>query len=151
MFLQAFRCVKAISVPPLEIKQCTSTGTWCERGRRNLQGNGDTIKPNVCHGLSILPTLMHQLTYFLKSDCLPAQYVILPPFLFLSLMHSLPLCLHSWLGFVSFMFGRKVTVRPGTVNNTVVPFCLSLFIKPFAASWFRIYGGWGKSSTLPSN
>lgn len=87
-------------------------------------------------------TPMHQLTCFLKTDCLPVQYVILPHFYFYRwcIRWWLPLCLHSWLGFVALMFGWKITVGPGTVNNNVVPFCLSLFIKPFTASWFWIYG-----------
>ena len=47
MFLEAFKCIKAVSAAPCEIKQCTSTGTWCEGVRRNLLGNGDETKLNV--------------------------------------------------------------------------------------------------------
>lgn len=140
VFLQAFRWIKTISVPPWEIKQCTSSGTWCERVRRNLLCSCDKIKLNVGHGLHSPPTPVQQLTCFLKTDCLPVQYVILPRFYFYRwCIHCwLPLCLHSWLGFVALMFGWKITVRPGTVNNNVVPFCLSLFIKLCTASWFWI-------------
>lgn len=41
-------------------------------------------------------------------------------------------CFDVWL---------EITVQPDTVNNNVVPFCLSLFIKPFTASWFWTKGG----------
>lgn len=72
-------------VPLWKLKQCTSTRTWCERVRRNLPGNGDTIKLSV--SWSAHPAHPHALV--------PKKWLYtyagrdIATFLFLTLMYSL--------------------------------------------------------------
>lgn len=85
MFLQAFGCIKAISVPPWEIKQCTSTGTWCERVRSHV-GKGDKTQ---CVSRCAHPARPHAPVDIFPKKWL-CTYVVrdIATFLFITLVYS---------------------------------------------------------------
>lgn len=80
-------------------------------------------------------------TYFLEKDTV---YLRSGLHLFLAIVFS------QLAGFNNFDAQWKMTIRPDTIDNNVVPFCLPLFIKPFVAScFFYFFRGTGKK--IPSS
>lgn len=136
VFLQEFRCIKEISVPPWQIKRCTLV-------KRNLLGNGD-YPHSVCVCIS-------QANPHPPVDIFPKKDTVryMPYLLFFNVFAGGGHCVCVFVGSVLLLW-RSVE-SPDTVNNNVVPFCLPLFIKPFIASWFWIQENGGKKTYLPSD